>query len=133
MPHTPSKETPQVSGFSADVLELLEYDFTGFPSNSGGQCSGKGIVPEPTQTHLETYATALQDLFGLNKDDDKDEVEEKIEKTATSSEEKSNRLLELTSDLCQQTPSAAELKELPPRIRNAFMKWVYKELSDPKV
>ena len=130
-----------MANFTIDALELLEYDFTGFPSNTqpGKKCTGKGIVPEPTQTHLDTYAEKLKDLFKVKEGETQAEVTERMEADMASDageltgKEKSEQLLQLTADLCQNSPNARELGELPPRIRNAFMKWVYKELADPKV
>lgn len=124
-----------MSNFSYGSIEALDYDFTGVPSNSAnGCCKGKGAIPEPTQAHLKAYAQALRNLYGLTEDDDPSNIAKAIksEKSA-SAEERAERLLRLTADLCQGSPSAEELLELPPRIRNAFMKWVYQELSDPEV
>lgn len=126
-----------MSTFSVDSVETLDYDFTGFPKNAGrGKCKGKGVIPEPTQGHLIAYAEGLRQLYQVPTDDDDSEtkVSQEIEKSATEqSEKRQEGLLKLTAALCQNSPSAAELRELPPRIRTAFMKHVYQELSNPKV
>jgi hypothetical protein len=117
--------------FSISAIEPLEYDFTGIRSNSGdGYCKGKGTIPEPTEPLLRAYGEALRTLYGV---EEAEEVEEAIDAEGPSAEERHRRLLELTAELCQQSPSADELQELPPRACNLFMKWVYKELSDPEV
>lgn len=127
-----------MTAFDISAVEALDYDFTGFARNSGrGHCTGKGTIPEPTQPRLEAYAEGLRQLFGLDEEDAVEEAletqEAKEEAPEMRSEERQDRLLELTAALCQGSPSKKELAELPPRIRNAFMKWVYKELADPEV
>jgi len=139
-----------VSNFSLQAVETLDYDFTGFPSNtSKDKCKGKGSIPEPTEDMLTAYAEAVAKLFEIKKGDDIEAALDGGDPTATSAnaepgspekkakkkeeEAKAAALLGFTADLCQNSPSTEELTELPPRIRNAFMKWVYKELSDPEV
>ncbi|CAA9313805.1 MAG: hypothetical protein AVDCRST_MAG93-5391 [uncultured Chloroflexia bacterium] len=128
-----------MSNFSVTAVEPLDYDFTDFPSNvhKGKNCTGKGSLPEPTEALLNSYGEKVQALFEVkDTDDPKKAVEDAMDdKAATKAENerKAQELLELTAELCQNSPNAEELKELPPRIRNAFMKWVYKELADPEV
>ncbi len=127
------------SSFTTDTIELLKYDFTEFPSNDGkGNCSGKGTIPEPTKAKLKTYSENLKALYDIKEDDDKEKLAEAVEKEVAKSgaeeiEERGEKLLQYTSDLCSNSPSLAELKELPPRIQTGFFKWIYKELADPEV
>ncbi len=125
-----------MSSFSASIVEPLDYDFTGFPStkNPGKNCKGKGTIPEPTHAVLEAYAEGLRDLFGINEGEDAETAMESVQKkNEEGSGDAADTLLELTADLCQHSPTADDLRELPPRILNAFQKWVYRELSDPEV
>ncbi len=120
--------------FSVDAVEPLEYDFTGFPQNKDPKkkCTGQGVIPEPTQSHLQTYANSLKALYEVSTDEDlKDAVESE---SATDKEgERLAQIAGLTAALCQNSPTKAELMQLTPRIRTAFLKWVYQELADPKV
>lgn len=119
--------------FQIDSVEPLDYDFTGFPKNDGkGKCTGKGTVPEPTKKLLMAYSASLRKVYGLD-DEGEEDVKEAVEKDKMNSEERQDEMLSLTSALCQNSPTAAELKQLPPRILAAFMKWVYEELSNPEV
>lgn len=118
-----------MSGFSIDAVEPLDYDFTQAPSNSGkGMCKGKGTIPEPSEALLEAYSAAVRDLYKV---EDGESIAKKMD--ADKQKETSDKLLSLTATLCQNSPSKAELKELPPRICTAFMKWVFKEIADPEV
>lgn len=129
--------------FSADLVEPLEYDFTGFPSNSGsGNCKGKGVTPEPSDAVLRAYQKGVRELMGVKEDATPDELAKELEKqtkdqTAAEAQkeadEKSKKLLALTAQLCQNQPSVEELEELRPRTLRAFMKHTFKELADPKV
>lgn len=126
--------------FTSEHLELLEYDFTGFAANSGGMCSGKGTIPEPTKQMLLDYAQAVREIFETDDladvdpatmvadsfaTEEKDEVSEELDSA-------SDQLLDATSALCSGTPTKAQLVELPPRILRGFMKWVYREIADPE-
>ncbi len=126
-----------MSTFSYDAIEKIEYDFTSIPNNSGsGFCSGKGVIPEPTQPVLEAYAAGIKKLYGLDDEDGKQEIEEAMEagdSAAKTDGEEAPGLMALTAALCQNSPSEAELDELPNRAKLAFMKWIYGELQDPKV
>lgn len=131
-----------MSKFTLDVLETLDYDFTGFPSNQGGQCKGVGTVPEPTQPILDAYTKGVRALFDIREGETSEEVTARLEAELAdggkkAQEEKAKAategMISLTAELCQHSPDADELTELPPRVRNAFMKWVHKELANPEV
>lgn len=117
--------------FTIEHLEALEYDFTGFPANSGGKCKGKGTIPEPTKQMLLDYAEAIRTMFSA--ENLSDLTDEEIANAAEKDlDERSDRLLEATSTLCSGTPTKDQLQDLPPRILRAFMKWVYREIADPE-
>lgn len=123
-----------MSNFSANAIEL-KYDFTGFPKNDGskGKCTGKGVIPEPTQKDLQRYQEAMKELFQVE-EDGIDLGQEALEAQDTEAlEEKLDKLLGLTAELCKHSPSVEDLRELPPRIQLAFQKHIYKELADPEV
>ncbi|PLS86465.1 MAG: hypothetical protein CYG60_07075 [Actinobacteria bacterium] len=120
-----------MSMFSLSAIEALDYDFTGIPSNSrhGEKCTGKGTIPEPSQERIEAYATATRELYEV---EENDEVEDAIERAAQE-KEKSKTLLKLTAELCQNSPSAEEIEDLPPRYQKGFLTWIFRELANPEV
>ena len=122
--------------FSNNSVETLDYDFTSFPKNSGrGNCTGKGVIPEPTQAHLQTFSDGMKLLSGsTNAELTKEDQSKLIDKIASEGEEAmEDKVLKLIAGLCQNKPSVTELKQLPPRIRTAFVKWIHQQLADPKV
>lgn len=117
--------------FTYDIIESLDYDFTGIPSNDGkGMCVGKGRIPEPTQPQLEAYSEGIKVLYGLN---DKDEANEAVQGDEKGDASTVTSLMALTAGLCQNSPSEKELDQLPPRAKHAFLKWIHAEMVDPKV
>lgn len=119
-----------MANFSSSSVEVLEYDFRDFASNSGkGSCKGHGEIPEPTSDALEAYGAATRELFKVETNKD---VKEKLEDD-DAAKAKSRELLKLTADLCENSPSVEELEDLPPRIQRAFFKWIFKEITDPEV
>lgn len=119
-----------MANFSSSSVEVLEYDFRDFASNSGsGSCEGHGQIPEPTSDALEAYAAATRALFAVETNKD---VKAKLEDD-DAAKAKSRELLALTADLCRNTPSVDQLEDLPPRIQRAFFKWIFKEITDPEV
>lgn len=129
-----------MSNFSLEAIETLDYDFTGIASNSGkGGCKGKGTIPEPSQPRLEAYSAAMRELFDVKDNKDVADALNKDEKKPTDEEllaeqkVRSEKLLAITAELCQNTPSKAELEDLPPRYQRAFLKWIFREIADPEV
>lgn len=129
-----------MSQFNVETIEALEYDFTAIKHNVQPKkgavkyCSGKGAIPEPTETQLEGYSSGVKTIFGLDEAADDADTKEKVEgQIVKANESVTKKLMGLTSALCQGSPSKAELEELPPRYRNAFLKWVYAEVTNPEV
>lgn len=114
--------------FSVDSLEPLEYDFTGIPKDGGkGYCKGKGAIPEPSTKALEEYQAAMQELM-------RGRSLEALQKQDTEENKKLlHQTLELTTKLCQNSPSIEELEELPPRYKVGYMKAFNREMSNPEV
>lgn len=132
-----------MSTFTYDVIEPLAYDFTQIPHNSGqGFCTGQGVIPEPTQDHLIAYGEEVKALFNMEDGDTAEDVQRRLaeelkdkstKQQKAAADKASRKMLEITAKLCQQSPSADQLGELPPRARNAFLKWVQKEVANPEV
>lgn len=130
-----------MSQFTVDTIEALEFDFTKIKHNvqparakEVKYCSGKGVIPEPTEKQLEGYSAGVKAIFGLDQADDDAETKKQVEgEIVKANESVTKKLMGLTSALCQGSPSSAELEELPPRYRNAFLKWVYAEVTNPEV
>ena len=131
-----------MSQFTVETIEALEYDFTKIkhnvqPKTKGAAvkyCSGKGVIPEPTETQLEGYSAGVKAIFGLDQADDDAETKKQVEgEIVKANESVTKKLMGLTSALCQGSPSKSALEELPPRYRNAFLKWVYAEVTNPEV
>lgn len=134
-----------MAAFDIKAVEPLDFDFTGWKKNTGsGYCTGKGTIPEPTQAHLDAFAEGMKNMVGKSKDekitpeDTANLIDKTIEEAGAETESEKNKALEkkvikMIAGLCQNSPSEAQLAQLPPRIRTAFMKWVHRQLADPKV
>lgn len=124
-----------MSKFSVDAVEALDYDFTGFDQDKDPKkkCTGSGVIPEPTQKHLDAYAVGMKKLYEVETDKEVSEAVNSETHTKEAAEKRLSQIAALTAALCQNSPSKAELMQLTPRIRTAFLKWVYQELADPKV
>lgn len=49
-----------MAGFDVGSVEKLDYDFTGITRDDGeGNCSGKGLVPEPSNKRLQEFQRSL--------------------------------------------------------------------------
>ncbi len=124
--------------FSAASLEKLDYDFTSFDRNDGGgKCRGRGIVPEPSDAAIKRFGEAMKDIFKdlgdvqLNDEGGVILTDELLDMAETDEQTALLRLA--VSELCGGSPSAEDLEQLPPRVYNAFSKWISAELFDPKV
>ena len=134
--------------FGPSQVSKLDFDFTSFPRNDGepGKCTGKGVMPEPTEDLIKAFFEQVQELRGLGDllKIDKDELASLSEEDRTAFlelrkqeiEEKFSAALPKTREaittLGQGTPTVAELEQLPPRVMRAFSTWVLEELTDPK-
>lgn len=142
-----------MAGFIAEaVVEPLDYDF-------GLYIPGcKGVIPEPSVKQLDDFTSNYAELFSnLRKTEEsrrslQDEVIKALagdEVLPTSAEvlekwraEKGTfgelartidaELVGLVAEVCSQTPSEDQIKQLPHRIRQAFTQWIVREMLDPK-
>lgn len=113
--------------FSKANVESLDYDFTGFPSINGGNCSGKGIIPEPTKAIQNTFWELKNEILGEGTT-----VDVEAAQKFSQREDAETISIKMFSDLCQDSPSFEELSELPPRIFNEFTTWLLTEIFLPK-
>lgn len=117
-----------MSKFSADRLEKLDYDFTGIPSNFGGNCKGKGYVPEPTKEREQRFralALKVNELTKLSPE----KMAAAVAKDPTLSDD---GMRDAVAEFCGGHPSSEELAELPPRALMAFTMWLTDEVFNPK-
>lgn len=135
--------------FQADVVEDMSYDFTKW----GGP---KGAIPEPTEHGLTSWLKAVDDVYGSTQAEDdlitranKMQLELEAKKagrakgrakkpdpepppvTWTGLFEKNlhaeARLTAAAGELCQNTPSEADIATLPYRVRQAFLLWLVEQ------
>lgn len=119
-------------GFDAGaVVEPLDWDFTAFKA-------GKGTVPEPSDARLgkfirdvmlaqSTETTALAPLTEAG-----DDPEKMLAAIAALPEDvlpgATKAMIKPYAELCDGSPSEAQLTKLPPRVRVAFFTWLAGEL-----
>ena len=126
-----------MSKFSVKSVESLDYDFTGLPREDGeGYCSGRGMIPEPSESDQQAFAEAMRELFGTESPDD-EALEEMAGGAANvdfeEAQAKKSRMIEAISGYCKGHPSAEELAQLYPRHFILFAKWLTQEITDPNV
>lgn len=109
-----------MAGFTAAAVNTLDFDFTGIPSATGvGNCTGKGVVAEPTESRLEGLYESVKALAS----------EDNPDANAIGA------MRQAVVDFCGGTPTAEEVADLPPRYLAAFARWLLSELGggeDPK-
>lgn len=116
-------------GFKAtEAVEELTYDFTPHSPT-------KGTIPEPTSKQIEDYRDALVSAFkstGLNPEDIQggrvtfDRLDELMERMKPLEE----AMLNATADLTGIAHST--LRELPYRVKAAFMGWIMGQFFSPE-
>lgn len=123
-------------GFDASkVVAPLDWDFTAFEG-------GKGVIPEPTDKQIDTF---FQDLIKMSKTlmekagiENAGEVSpEELLLTMADMPEGTpgvgvmamlDEMAKIFAKLCQNKPSATQIKKLPMRIRMRFFVWLATEL-----
>lgn len=119
-------------GFDAGtVVEPLDWDFTAFGA-------GKGTVPEPSDARLgkfirevmqaqQTESASLAPLTAAG-----DDPEAVLAAIAALPEDvlpgATMAMIKPYADLCDGSPTEAQLTKLPPRVRVAFFAWLAGEL-----
>jgi len=105
-----------MSGFTAAAVSTLDYNFGGIPAVGGGYCTGKGVVPEPSEEAIEAFTKAVQ---ALGADEDGPEG---------TPHTVMDRLRSELSTFCAGAPTPEEINGLPPRALLAFARWLVGEL-----
>lgn len=147
-------------GFNAaERVSALDYDFTTMDPCPTALRKCKGIIPEPSDEMMDTFIERFHRLMDLlatasvstltfelsekaRKMDEAPEtltVDEALAKwhepddDLSEGRRKANgAVVELLADICQGTPSKAEIEAMPGRTRAAFLQWLVMELLTPK-
>lgn len=123
--------------YTADTLEEFAYDFTGITRQDGkGKCKGKGSIPEPSEDALTEFmkanAEAAVQMMGGNVSAQALMANpKKIVDLVSASASRRKETEKLLAKLCQNSPSADELSELPLRQFNGFANWLTEEVGSP--
>lgn len=126
-----------MAGFSYSSIETLEYDFTAVPSNSGdGRCKGFGIIPEPSDADLQAFLETQQKIAEKYGFGDMDALTRKLKEVGEDGaqemmQEATDEMIDAYVALGKGHPTKQEIKELPPRVRNEFFKWMQGQFIDP--
>lgn len=122
---------------AGDVVEALDWDF----SKAG--VKAKGTVPEPTDATIGAFLDGLKKLYT---DAQAAGMAPTIDENATP-DQMLDALVGLTGEafvkfmadtaelfgtLCGQKPSAAQLLQLPLRVRVRFYTWIQGEVVNPE-
>lgn len=111
-----------MSGFAADAVDVLDFDFTQIPRDDGnGFVGGKGVVAEPSKDRITAFYEAFFAIRRLATDI-----------TAVPTGDEILDLAQIVANVCNGTPTYDEIALLPPRYLGAFVRWLLKELTDPK-
>lgn len=118
-------------GFSSDAaVDRLDYDFTTGPRNDGlawPDGAGKGVTPEPTEKVLQAFQEGYKALAERT-----EKVEQDPSSVPAADIPTDDDFINLLANLCSHQPSADELAQLPPRLLQAFAKWLLEALYAPK-
>lgn len=124
-----------MAGFTAQgVVEALDYDFNPY-------VKAAGTIPEPTDRQIADFLTDMKTVFKEVKDDlpqgidldDSNSVMSALDDLDPEVNIKlSGRMSEVYSKLCSNKPTAKQILDLPPRIRQIFFAWVQSEVMSPE-
>ena len=124
-----------MAGFKAEsVVEALDYDFKPFVQVSG-------TIPEPTDRQIADFLGDMKSLFkeiesdlpqGVNLDDMGSVMSAMDELDTEVTIKITGKMCEVYAKLCSGTPSEAQIRELPPRIRQIFFSWLQQEVMAPE-
>lgn len=100
---------------AASAVESLDFDLSPF-------VDAKGTIPEPSHDLRDKFLARVETLTASETD------EVSVEQLRTQEKE----MVAAVAELCQGTPSAAQLGKMPPRPLYAFLVWIVDQLSaDP--
>jgi hypothetical protein len=128
---------------AADAVVALDWDLRPY-------VDAHGTVPEPSQAKLDAYAKAMLGVFAeMGLDLPATASEEDIEQALTRHLAEGKTITELgpevqrmheairkrriaaASKVCGGSPTVAQITQLPPRVREAFLGWVAGFAADP--
>lgn len=131
--------------FSAESIEPIEYDFSGFNGPDGKPINDKGSIPEPSRAQVNKMMTDVQNAFKeMGLADDAAESPEKVIETMSAlekskdgeSEDKFGKMTEhlvtAMAELCAGSPSQKSLADLPYRPFMAFFGYLMGEVMSPE-
>ena len=106
--------------FTLSGIESLEYDFREFKKADGTNCTGHGVIPEPSGEQLDAFIRAM---VAIGND---------AEAKADSGDEGNFSLAEVRKRMIDAVASLgvdrAHLEELPLRAVQPFAMWLQSEL-----
>lgn len=114
-----------MSGFSAQTVARLSYDFTAFPKDGqeDERCTGKAFIPEPSKAKIKAF---FEGFRALGSPLDEASTDEDIETAVTELEDSVYVLL---AAVCSGKPSQDELRQLPPRILALFTRYLLENMA----
>lgn len=116
-------------GFKAtEAVEELTYDFTPHANVSG-------TIPEPSSKAIEDYRDAIFSAFkatGLNPEEMRDGkmTFDRLDEVMEKSKDMEEAMLSATADLTGLAHST--LRDLPYRVKAAFMGWIMGQFFSPE-
>lgn len=127
-----------MAGFQAEgVVEALDYDFR----TKANPDAPHGTIPEPTDDQIAEFLTGMKAAFkevekelptGVDLNDTNsimaaiDDLDPQVNIKITG------KMCEVYAGLCSNTPTAKQIRELPPRIRQVFFAWLQGEVMAPE-
>jgi hypothetical protein len=124
-----------MAGFKAEgVVEALDYDFRPF-------VNAHGTIPEPTDKQIAGFLQGFKDMAKEAEKElptDIDTTDPAAMLAALDSldssvvEKMMGRMSEIFAALCNGTPSAEQIADLPMRVRSIFFNWLQTEVMSPE-
>lgn len=124
-----------MAGFVAQgVVEPLDYDFNPYVNT-------KGTIPEPTDTQIAEFLRGIKTVIKDTQKDlpDKVNLDDPVAVLAAIDDldpaaqvEAMNKMAEVYSALCSNTPTSGQLMKLPMRVRQIFFAWLQGEVLAPE-
>lgn len=116
---------------ASTIVEPLDYDFSKF----GGR---KAVIPEPTEEKIVAYYASLDELMKslagdfvqLPPNPSAQELIEALNQLTMNESYKPmlDGITAIVADLCSNSPSVEEIRQLPPRMRALFFQWIAREM-----
>jgi hypothetical protein len=124
--------------YTEKTIEDLGYDFTKIPKGNGeGYCTGKGVIPEPSDAAIEEYTQTMAEDARREATDGELTVEKLkndmdfVTDVLSRGRDSRKRAAEAFAKMTNNHPTVNELMELPVRHFNGFTKYIQRQLQDP--